>query len=110
MGEREASPGGDASDPKSVALESLRREIRSIRRELQGDPTGRYKGVWERLEAVEKDIEELKDAWEEEQVERRIDKTYRKAFVAGLGALGLLSGIILWVVYRVLQVLAGAGA
>lgn len=100
---------GESKDPNLVALSLLEREVREIKRELQGDPDRHYEGLWQRLITVERGLRELNEAWEESLTERRIDKTYRRAFLAGLGALGLLSGVTLWVVYAVLQAIVGAG-
>jgi hypothetical protein len=100
---------GEPQNPAVVALEQIREDIRDIKRQLEGDPVSRYTGLWSRLERDEKRIEALEEAWEKEQVDKRVGKAYRIGMIAGLSAVGITSGGALVGVIRVLQMLAGGG-
>lgn len=98
-------------EPKNIrdtTLAIVEQDIVDIKRQLKGDPDGHYEGLWDRVVSLESNFSDLKDSWETEKVERRIEKTWRTAFGAGLSALGILSAILLYLVNRVLQVMAGS--
>jgi hypothetical protein len=96
-------------NPKAVALEQIREDIREIKRQLEGDPAGRYLGLWARLERDEERIEALERAWQSEQADRRVARAYRVGAVAGFSLVAATSGGSLYGVYRVLQLVAGGG-
>lgn len=88
-------------DPDGI-LEECRREIKELRRDLYGNPDLRQKGVYERLDILEKNVADLERAKVEagyfERIEAdiaslrmdyRITNVYLKAIVWGGGAVAV---------------------
>src|SRR5215207_6925377 len=106
-------------------LNQLKREIDSLKREMRGSLEERSSGVWGHIDKLQQQVEVLErkllsDAleWDEHyrevlhslsemQTDRRVDKALQRGLVMGLTALGILSGVLLFVMYQILQQLAG---
>ncbi len=86
-------------DPISQKLEDLSREIREFRRDLYGDPQIRQKGVYDRLEALEERVSELRMQYEQQKVgegfiqrletemdQLRLDYRLAIVYLRGIGA------------------------
>ena len=107
----------EGPDPRSIAIQAIQRELDDVKADLQGDPARRRKGLWEKVELIEQDVKQLKthtesqveslqQQLEAERVQKRIEKTYRRAFATILTGLMGMSGLLLWLVNKVLSVLA----
>jgi hypothetical protein len=93
----------DPSESERHLIERLERDVQEIRAEIEGNGKRfRRPSILERLTEVEEGLAALKATEREQSI-------YRKAFLAGLGALGILSAIILGLLYRLMQVIAGGG-
>ncbi len=61
-----------ATPPHDVGMQidELRTEIKSLQRDLYGDPQIRQKGVLDRLEALEERLDGLRTTYEQEKIEQ----------------------------------------
>ena len=89
----------DHSDSVAAVLEELRREVKSLQRDLYGNPQIRQRGVFDRLEGLEEKLSELKATYEREKIEEgilghleadvaqlKLDYRVALVFLKGIGA------------------------
>src|SRR5215204_5683678 len=106
---------------RAELLNELKREIDSLKREMRGSLEERSSGVWGHIDKLQKQVQVLEskllsDAleWDEHyrevlgtlsemQTDRRVDKALQRGLVLGLTALGILSGVLMFVMYQILQ-------
>ncbi len=103
-------------------LADLQKEVREIRRDLYGNPQVRQKGVYDRLETLEENLQNLRTQYEAERVETgalgkledrmdMLDLNYRIAIVylKGIaGAVGTITvALLVASVVGILRVFAG---
>lgn len=96
-------------DPLSIALEEQAKKLETIRRQIEGDPMLRSRGILDRLEEVEKTLRELEEAWDDAKSDQRVTSYFRKGVTTGLGLLGIGMTFMSWLMYKILDVLAGGG-
>ena len=82
---RRASGVSEPREPMSIALQEQAKKLENIRRQIEGDPLLRSKGILDRLEEVERALHQLEEARENAQDERRSAGYFRKGVTVGLG-------------------------
>src|SRR5215216_53718 len=95
----EEEMGYNGDDRSPTILAHIERQVASLKRELRGSRDDRYRGVWDHIDEIEGDLERLKVARDNEEIERRVSERWRKYLTGIVAALVALSGTILWIVY-----------
>lgn len=83
--------------------------IKSIKRQLEGDPELGARGLRDRVLELESSQRKLEESWASAERERITNRKTRTALIAGLGGFGILNAIIMYAVIRILELLSGTG-